>query len=945
MTSQNQSFSLIDPHSNVEKTINGISNGFSHNSNRESIVNHSGAIGNEERNCILNGSLKSSPTSTAAFRNNKNTNRQLPSPDKFVIAPVVAPQCSGGDCVRSKINESEESSSSDAMYDSYQRKNSPTDNQLSPKSTSVAWQQLSVESPVQMIDDHFESNLSVISPIEKLGEDDSDDQWIPLSESNTSTSAAQQSESEKSSKYRKEGKSQAGNSSITDAEHVKQQGMFRLDTNDDYDKDKPNNFLSIDTLGISKRSSDSHSHHNGTQTPRFSNFSPLAVNDKIVESAAPPPPPIPPTSILNQNQPEEVGTTVHAQALVIGFAFAFVWSPQNLMAPNLTQMATTFDFDADQRDLFLGADIAFATAVLSLPVSGLIGFLSDIVTSRKYLYAGAVFMCGVSSICTGLSSTYSMLFACRFVTGGCMAGALPVAFSLLGDFFHTKDRNAASSALTICMGAGIVFGQAYSGKVGVSDAHGWRFPFYVCGGLTILSSFMVLLFVSDPIRGGKETLLQDMLKKTGRSYDRKLTLEGFYHAIWNNPSNFLLISQGFVCNVPWGIIMTFINDFLSQEAGLSVHSATNLVVVFGFGSGLGGILGGWGGQYTTALNVSYMPIFMAVTTFLGIFPFLGLLNTHFRGATLLPYFYSFSGGFIASSPCVNARPAIINVNPPETRGATLTAANLVINLARGTGPMMLTSLMSLAGITRQTSFNILLIVFWGITSILLLLLAKTLPLDQEKMEMELAKYVNGDGLGASPDDVCPSDEHHQHDASEHDALLRPSPFRVKHRAYQAATRTIQDNIDGDGESIVSIEDRITSFDGDAARESLVFMGEAIREIGGKLHRIGHHGNSFNEDTEERSSDGKCSVNCSPNLIFRKEVGKILSFNETDQEENSHENIIIASDDHAQSHVSLLDDDEDVMDDKGGHGGGKEGGGDDSGGGYFDMENPRDVVHL
>ena len=83
------------------------------------------------------------------------------------------------------------------------------------------------------------------------------------------------------------------------------------------------------------------------------------------------------------------------------------------MAPNLTQMAEYFQFSAEERDLYLGANIAFATGVLSLPVSALLGFMADVVTSRKRLYALTVMLGAISSICTGLSETYTQLYFAR----------------------------------------------------------------------------------------------------------------------------------------------------------------------------------------------------------------------------------------------------------------------------------------------------------------------------------------------------------------------------------------------------------------------------------------------------------------------------------------------------------------------------------------------------
>lgn len=520
-----------------------------------------------------------------------------------------------------------------------------------------------------------------------------------------------------------------------------------------------------------------------------------------------------------ENGAEYLHETLHAQSLLLAIAFLLVWSPQNLMAPNLTQMADYFHFNDNQRDVYLGANIAFATGVLSLPVSALIGFVADVVPSRKKLYALTVFVGGVSSLCTGWSRTYPQLYAARFVNGGCMSGSVPIAFSLLGDLFDAKDRNAASSGLTAMMGAGIILGQVYAGTVG--DRLGWKHPFYLSGASTVVSALLVLRFVKEPVRGGKEKVLQDMLKR-GTKYERKLTVKGFLHAMRHNASNVIIMWQGFFSSVPWGIIFTFLNDYLSQERGLSVPDATVLVFWFGIGCALGGVLGGYLGQVTTQMNRSYMPLFMAFTTFLGIAPFLGLLNGNFHSANLISSFYAFAGGSIASLPSVNVRPCLINVNPPETRGAALTAANLIINFARGAGPSFITVTGAIWDVSRQFSFNLTLIVFWTITAIQLCFLAKTLPRDQDAMEAELAQYaaseINRANGGDGRESVC----------SVYD----------------------DDNTVAGNESLVSIEERMRSFDADAAKETWSFLGESFREIGDEWR----HRRQVRNDYEQIAGD-------------------------------------------------------------------------------------------
>lgn len=292
----------------------------------------------------------------------------------------------------------------------------------------------------------------------------------------------------------------------------------------------------------------------------------------------------------------------------------------------------------------------------------------------------------------------------RLLNGSFMSGSVPVAFSLLGDLFDTNERNAASSGLTAMMGLGIIAGQVYAGVVGSSK--GWPHAFYVSSAITMVSALLVLLLVREPVRGGKEEVLQDMLRH-GTRYERKLTWEGFVQTMRNNESNMIIMWQGFFSSVPWGIIFVFLNDYLSQERGFSVPDATYLVAVFGVGCAVGGILGGYWGQIFNSLNRSYLPLFMSGTTFLGIFPFLGLLNGTFTNARgLMAVGYAFLGGFVASLPSVCVRPCLINVNPPETRGAALTAANLIIQLARGAGPSSITLLGAILQVDRQTSFNI-----------------------------------------------------------------------------------------------------------------------------------------------------------------------------------------------------------------------------------------------
>lgn len=246
-----------------------------------------------------------------------------------------------------------------------------------------------------------------------------------------------------------------------------------------------------------------------------------------------------PQSTKRRFYPQRPHETVHAQSLLLGIAFLCVWSPNNLMAPHLTDMADDFGFkSAQERDVYLGSYCALATGVLSVPIAAGIGILADIVPRQK-LFVGCVLAGGVTAILTSWCENYTLFFVCRLLNGGFMSGSVPVVFSFLGDLFQVQERNAASSGFTAMMGAGIIAGQVYAGMV--AD---WRRPFLISGILTLVAAALCACLVQEPERGAKEKVLQEMIA-AGTKYERKLTFATFWHAMKHNTSNRLLLYQGF----------------------------------------------------------------------------------------------------------------------------------------------------------------------------------------------------------------------------------------------------------------------------------------------------------------------------------------------------------------------------------------------------------------
>lgn len=58
----------------------------------------------------------------------------------------------------------------------------------------------------------------------------------------------------------------------------------------------------------------------------------------------------------------------------------------------------------------------------------------------------------------------------------------------------------------------------------------------------------------------------------------------------------MLPVQGLFGCLPWGVMQTYINDYLHQQKGLSVELATTVILAFGVGCAVGVIAGGAAGQ-------------------------------------------------------------------------------------------------------------------------------------------------------------------------------------------------------------------------------------------------------------------------------------------------------------------------------------------------------------
>ncbi|GFH14297.1 MFS domain-containing protein, partial [Haematococcus lacustris] len=318
-----------------------------------------------------------------------------------------------------------------------------------------------------------------------------------------------------------------------------------------------------------------------------------------------------------------------------------LFADQNLLAPNLTQVAADLGISEEDKDQLLGGWIMAAFFAVGAPSA---------------------------MLCTFWVTNYGQLLALRTLTGISVGGCFPLIFSLLGDLFPITQRAAVSAGVQIATGAGIAAGQALAGMLGESN---WRIPFMVVAVPAVVVACIMLLTTQEPPRGAFEEALQGVYAE-GEAYKDTIT--------W---------AKGLPGSLPWGFMLVFMNDYLSQNKGFSVKVATLIVLMFGLGGGLGVICGGALGQWLYNRRKEYVALLMGTSVFLGIGPLTYLVNaplpSYPLGATA---FLALLGGCFASVAGPNLKAVLLNVNEPETRGVAFALQTMTDDLGKGLGPFL-----------------------------------------------------------------------------------------------------------------------------------------------------------------------------------------------------------------------------------------------------------------
>lgn len=360
----------------------------------------------------------------------------------------------------------------------------------------------------------------------------------------------------------------------------------------------------------------------------------------------------------------------------------FLFADQNLLAPELSTIASDFGFNEVERDRYLGGNVALVFFLVGGVTSIVVGYLSDSV-NRIYTLVAIVLIGETGCLVTYWVTSYEQLLVARAVTGISVGGTVPLCYSLFGDLWPTRKRGTVVAVAGVAMGFGVGFGQIIAGITG--PLLGWRTPFLIIAIPAYVLALILIMTTRDPRRGTKEEVLTQLVSANDIIYSERITCSKL-KVLLSCKTVVLILLQGLPGSLPWGVMIVYFNDFLSSEYDISVELSTVIVLLYGVGIVMGQLLAGWLTDRWFVHRKKAITLGMGSATILGGVPVLFMLY----GAGWLPvwafFILTIPAGFLAGIPGSVLRTLMLNVTVPEVRGSAFAILNLVDDLGRGLGP-------------------------------------------------------------------------------------------------------------------------------------------------------------------------------------------------------------------------------------------------------------------
>jgi MFS family permease len=181
--------------------------------------------------------------------------------------------------------------------------------------------------------------------------------------------------------------------------------------------------------------------------------------------------------------------------LVIVYTFNFI--DRQIVGILAVPIKAELRLSDSQLGLMGGLAFAIFYTLLGIPIAR----LADRV-SRTWIMTGALALWSLMTAMCGLTQNFAQLFMARVGVGVGEAGGVAPAYSLICDYFPTKQRARALSVYSFGIPIGSAVGIVLGGFI--TSLMSWRMAFFVVGFAGLLITPLLKLTVREPQRGALE---------------------------------------------------------------------------------------------------------------------------------------------------------------------------------------------------------------------------------------------------------------------------------------------------------------------------------------------------------------------------------------------------------------------------------------------------------
>ena len=247
----------------------------------------------------------------------------------------------------------------------------------------------------------------------------------------------------------------------------------------------------------------------------------------------------------------------------------------------------------------------------------------------------------------------------------------PASMSLISDYHGKATRSKAIGLHQTSVYVGTIAGGFFAGLIG--QYYGWRWSFYVFGGLGIVLGVLLNRYLREPERGAAD--MEEAGHRGEIARTEKLTLAESLRAVWATPTALLLMAA-FVCaNFVAVVLLSWMPAFLYEKFHMSLAMSGLTATLFAqLASMVGSISGGWMADAWRSRSPRGRILVQAIGVFCGA-PFVALCGLTQSVAMLIIALSAW--GFFKGLYDANIFASVFDVIRPEARGTAAGFMNTV----------------------------------------------------------------------------------------------------------------------------------------------------------------------------------------------------------------------------------------------------------------------------